>query len=318
MASQTQDFAANDNPKTSNPSATGSTGSTGSNDPVTGTYGNTHSSTGRTNPIHPSDPQSTAHPAYGNSTFSSPYETGGGNTGQGNGEGAGFTSASTGQGAGVGQPIHSGGQGGLGQEYHDNVHAAYGHATGREPPEGYEGSVGQPKGRYDTGGGNAAQAGGEGATNMSGTQPSAQAGTTSTGAGAGAGISAREAIPDPGYRAQPYASGNTAAAASGTSEVVDNRSTGAKVKEMTQGVKGLFAAAHGAGEAARGTFNAGVDQRFNAVLEPYPIPFPSLRPLGDFAEDGEGEFPDSVYEPIHSRKKVVVRRDDWDGFKGRI
>jgi len=43
---------------------------------------------------------------------------------------------------------------------------------------------------------------------------------------------------------------------------VDNRTTGAKVKESASGVKGLAAAVHGAGEALRGTFNKEVDRAF--------------------------------------------------------
>jgi len=40
-------------------------------------------------------------------------------------------------------------------------------------------------------------------------------------------------------------------------------STGQKTQEAASGVKGLFAAAHGAGEKLRGEFNAGVDRTFD-------------------------------------------------------
>jgi len=260
----TRDFGANNQPS-SNPSATGATGSTNSSDPVTASYGNTHSSTGRSNPIHPSDPQSTAHPAYGNSTFSSPYETGGGNTGQGDGEAPSVNQGSdVGKGVGVGKEgaLHTGGHGGMGEDYHANIDAAYGHATRREPPKGYQPETGASKGPYDTGGGNPVQAGGQGSTTMSSTQPPASSlsGTTNGGTGT------TQAVPDTGYRAQPFTSGNSAAAAStttGAAEGAGDRSTGATVKEVAHGVKGLFAAIHGAGETARGTFNAGVDHSFN-------------------------------------------------------
>jgi len=54
-----------------------------------GTYGNTHSSTGTQNPIHPSSTQSTANPLYGKSNVGEvPYETSGGNSSQGYGGGA--------------------------------------------------------------------------------------------------------------------------------------------------------------------------------------------------------------------------------------
>lgn len=159
------------------------------------------------------------------------------------------------------------------------------------------------KGPYDTAGGNAAQAGEGGSTHMgdqtfeSTTQPTSTNSTT-------------EAVPDTGYRAQPYTSGNTAAAGTSTG-TSDGKSTGSKVKEMAHGVKGLFAAVHGAGESVRGSFNAGVDRTFHEVLDPHPIPFPSLRPLGEFAQDGEGEFPSSVYTPLRTR-------GDSGGIKGCI
>jgi hypothetical protein len=302
MASNTQDFGANNNPQTSNPSATGATGSTGSNDPVVASYGNTHSSTNRTNPIHPSDPQSTAHPAYGNSTFSSPYETSGGNTTQGDGEGAGV-----GQGAGVGGVGSRGGLA-MGEDYHANVDAAYGHATRASPPEGYK-PLGENEGKrgpYDTAGGNAAQAGEGGGSTHAGGQTFEP-------------TTAREAVPDTGYRAQPYTSGNMRAGGNSTG-TEQTRSTGSKVKEMAHGVKGLFAAVHGAGEKARGDFNAGVDRTFNEVCDPYPVPFPSLRQLGEFAEDGDGEFPESVYAPTSSRADFFAPRwsGDEEGTKGCI
>lgn len=254
------------NSYSNNLSATGPTGSTASSDGVTASYGNTHSSTGHTNPIHPSDPQSTAHPAYGNSTFSSPYETAGGNAAQGDGEGAGVGAGGKDLGAGVGE-----GQA-LGRDYHRSVDAAYGHATGANPPAGY-GSAEGSAGPYDTAGGNSTQ-----------TAP----GETSTHMGSHI-----------GSEIQPGAGTSTTAPTTNTTTttapVDSDRSTGSKVKEMAHGVKGLFAAAHGAGETVRGSFNAGVDRRFNEVLDPHPIPFPSLRPLKEFAEDEEGEFPRSVY-----------------------
>ena len=298
MASTTQDFGPNDNPQTSNPSATGATGSTSSNDPVVATYGNTHSSTNRTNPIDPSDPQSTANPAYGNSTFSSPYETGGGNTGQGDGEGAGV--GGSGQGAGVGQPLHAGAQGALGDDYHANIDAAYGHATGREPPTVSHANVGEKRSPYFTAGGNPGQAGGEGGTKLSDIEPSAPSTANMTGA---------EVVPDTGYRAQPYTSGNQAATStSETDDGMENKSSGSKIKDMAQGVKGLFAEGHRAGESTGGTSNGTMDQKFNEVLGPYPhtAPFPSLRPLREFAEDGDGEFPSSVYD-VKPKKGRILR-----------
>lgn len=261
------------NNSSSNPSATGPTGSTVSTDGVTGSYGNTHSSTSRANPIHPSNPQSTSHPAYGNSTFSSPYETGGGNTGQGDGLNAG-----------VGAGLGSVGQGGLGQQYHDNVDGAYGRATGEIAPEGHGRGEGRA-GSYDTAGGNSAQtSAAQTSTHMGGaTQPS----TSTT---------------------------NKATTNTYTGETADNRSTGSKVKEMAQGVKGLVAAVHGAGESVRGNFNAGVDRTFHEVLDPHPIPFPSLRPLGEYAEDGEGEFPSSVYASTSpTSKKIRIVQNIGEG-----
>jgi hypothetical protein len=235
---------------------------------------------------------------------------GGGNTGQGDGEGPGVGqgSSSGGQeGAGVGQSLHQGGHGGLGKDYHENVNAAYGHATGPEPPEGYVSSRQEKKGPCDTAGGNAAQAGGEGSTRMGGPAGLPEPYTNQSSA------NTSEAAPDTGYRAQPYTSGNAAATANTTTTMtsgtgaVDNRSTGSKVKEMAHGVKGLVAAVHGAGESVRGQFNAGVDHTFDQVCD--PVLFPSLRPLSVFAEDSEGEFPASVF---------AVRHVDEDGTKGRI
>ena len=275
MSSNIRDFGEssnsnyNTNPPTNessstNPSASGPTGSTTSSDPVTSSYGNTHSSTNLANPIHPSDPQSTAHPAFGNSSFSSPYETGGGNTGQGDGEGPGV-----GQNGGVGTT------GGLSQDYHKSVDAAYGHATGPTPPEGWSGGNSERQaGPYDTGGGNSTQTGpGEADTRM----------------GASA---ASYGTPNTTSNTHP-----STAATSGTSSeytpTEDNRSTGSKIKEIAHGIKGAFAAAHGAGETARGTFNSGVDRTFKEVNS---SPFPSLRPLEQWAGEEEGEFPASVYE----------------------
>jgi hypothetical protein len=101
-----------------------------------------------------------------------------------------------------------------------------------------------------------------------------------------------------------------------TKPVDSDRSTGSKVKEMAHGVKGLFAAVHGAGENVRGSFNAGVDRTFNEVLNPHPIPFPSLRPLGEFAEDGE--FPAEVFTPTKFRCLDYGRGDvGGGGEKGR-
>ena len=115
-----------------------------------------------------------------------------------------------------------------------------------------------------------------------------------------------------GNSSQTGGGGRSTHMGSGTSStaapVDSDRSAGSKVKEMAEGVKGLFAAAHGAGETVRGTFNAGVDKRFNEVLNPFPIPFPSLRPLEEFAEDSEGEFPSYVYmveKGRHSRRRRI-------------
>lgn len=269
------------NNNNNNPSATGPTGSSTSSDPVVSTYGNTHSSTRRANPIHPSDPQSTAHPAYGNASFSSPYETAGGNTAQGDGAGG-----QRGAGVGVSGPgLGQGGHGGLGREYQQNIDGAYGHATGANPPAGYgTGAGGREAGPYDTAGGNAAQAGsGQTSTHMGGsgqaTVPSSTGPAPAT-AGTGTGT-------------------GPAAANTYTGSASESRSstTGSKAEDVAQGVKGLFAAVHGAGESIRGEFNAGVDRSFNEVLEPHPIPFPSLRPLSAYAEEGDGEFPASVYMP---------------------
>jgi hypothetical protein len=250
-----------------NPSATAPTGSTNSNDPVMGSYGNTHSSTSRSNPIHPSDAQSTAHPAYGNSTFSSPYETAGGNTAQGAGVGVG-----AGGGEGVG---------------------SLGYATGTNPPNnngvGGVRRVEGDAGPNNLGGGNPAQAGdGVKSTHTGGSSqpPTMTSGTTST---------------------------TTGTAIGG----VDNRSTGSQVKEMAHGVKGLFAAVHGAGESVRGNFNAGVERAFHEVLDPHPIPFPSLRPLGEYAEDADGEFPAFVFIPSVRKGKVGDGVEKDGGEKGR-
>jgi len=139
----------------------------------------------------------------------------------------------------------------MGEDYHANVDAAYGHATRASPPEGYK-PLGENEGKrgpYDTAGGNAAQAGEGGGSTHAGGQTFEP-------------TTAREAVPDTGYRAQPYTSGNMRAGGNSTG-TEQTRSTGSKVKEMAHGVKGLFAAVHGAGEKARGDFNAGVDRTFN-------------------------------------------------------
>jgi hypothetical protein len=75
----------------------------------TGSYGNTHGTTTRSNPLHPNDPQRTAHPAYGKHAQyqESEYETGGGNLGQG----VDGTNGATGG-------------------YQEHVSAAPGHSTG--------------------------------------------------------------------------------------------------------------------------------------------------------------------------------------------
>ena len=112
----------------------------------TGSYGNTHSTTGRSNPIHPSDPQSTAHPTYGKHGQYSDYketgyETGGANPGQGVAENS----------AGTGSTGGGGGGGRFGtKEYHENVDAAYGHATGPHAPKSQD----TKPGPYEVGGGN--------------------------------------------------------------------------------------------------------------------------------------------------------------------
>ena len=64
---------------------------------------------------------------------------------------------------------------------------------------------------------------------------------------------------------------------------MDNRTTGAKVKESASGVKGLAAAVHGAGEALRGTFNKEVDRAFGDVCAPSFPRFPHLGVLGEFS-----------------------------------
>ena len=164
------------------------------------------------------------------------------------------------------------------REYHKSVDAPYGHATG---PTAAEGGMGEKRGQaepYNTAGGNSAQ------TNPTQNDPN---------------------MGGPSSSAPTSATSSTTPATSTTTTTKDSdRSTGSKVKEMAHGVKGLFAAVHGAGESARGSFNAGVDKTFNEVLNPHPIPFPSLRPLQDFAEDGDGEFPPEVYAPSRSRPHV--------------
>lgn len=163
----TQDFAQSAQASQgNNPSATGPSGSTNSDDPVTASYGNTHSTTGRTNPIHPSDPQSTAHPAYGNSSARGNYEVGGANPGQGQVGGM------------HGGSLGAGGHGGLGADYHENIDAAYGHATGKVfkgPTPGVNSSHIRPV-PYDTAGGNSAQQG-AGQTTTTGTGEARTAGT---------------------------------------------------------------------------------------------------------------------------------------------
>ena len=170
----TQDFAqSTQTSQGNNPSATGPSGSANSNDPVTATYGNTHSTTGRTNPIHPSDPQSTAHPAYGSSGKGN-YEVGGANPGQGQVEGMHDGSQGT------------GGHGGLPREYYENVDAVYGEATGREfkgPRPGVDSSKVRPM-PYDSAGGNPGQQG-NGQTTTTGTGESRTAGTDVGSGGSG-------------------------------------------------------------------------------------------------------------------------------------
>jgi hypothetical protein len=70
---------------------------------------------------------------------------------------------------------------------------------------------------------------------------------------------------------------------------VDNRTTGAKIKESASGVKGLVAAVHGAGEALRGNFNKEVDRAFGDVCAPSFPRFPHLGVLGEFSLEG-GRF----------------------------
>jgi len=104
-----------------------------------GSYGNTHSSTSRVNPIHPSSAQSTANPAYGRAhTHSSPYETAGANPGQG-----GSSAADSGT---------------LGSNYHDALDATYGHATGPATGPSDTTSGRGATGPYETAGANPGQA----------------------------------------------------------------------------------------------------------------------------------------------------------------
>lgn len=52
---------------------------------------------------------------------------------------------------------------------------------------------------------------------------------------------------------------------------------GAGMVDALNGVKGAFAAVHGAGEKIRGEFNAGVDRAFNDVR--FWLPLHSYQPL---------------------------------------
>jgi hypothetical protein len=112
---------------------------------------------------------------------------------------------------------------------------------------------------------------------------------------------------DTGYRAPPYTDGSSAASSN-----TENKSTGTKVKDFA---KGLLGKGHGVkeGESERGvsTEDANVDRAYNAVISPHPVPFPSLRPLEEYAEDGEGEFPAAVFGPV--QKKPVSRLMGDDG-----
>jgi len=65
----------------------------------------------------------------------------------------------------------------------------------------------------------------------------------------------------------------------------NTRSKGDILKESASGAKGLVAAIHGAGEAIRGNFNAGVDRAFNEVCIPPEPLFPHLGALKDFECD---------------------------------
>jgi len=70
-----------------------------------------------------------------------------------------------------------------------------------------------------------------------------------------------------------------------TGTTTNTRSKGDILKESASGAKGLVAAIHGAGEAIRGNFNAGVDRAFNEVCIPPEPLFPHLGALKDFECD---------------------------------